>query len=301
MNVDQVEKSALWVTVAANLTMAAAGWFTFGLTNSQAILLDGNFSFILALATVIAIYISKNKHKKSVTFPYGNYVYEAAFVLSKGLLILGIIVMAFFQNAIKIFEYFQGVQPEPVVLVPIYYYTGFILVLTLFLLLFFKRQNKKISNKSGILLVEAESAKVDGFLTLAMGLAFLSISFIPEGSSLDFFHYIGDSIIVILISLIMVGSPLKIIKSSFIELGGGSIENQQEKQEIESAIKEVVQNDFSFSTFISKMGSGYLVVVYIEMENIDLSIDAYRRVQKKIKHKLKTNFTTISVEIALKD
>jgi predicted Co/Zn/Cd cation transporter (cation efflux family) len=280
--------------------MATAGWIAFDLTNSQAILLDGNFSFVLAIATIIAIYISKNKHKKTATFPYGSYVFEAAFVLSKGLLILGIIVMAFIQNAIKIIEYFQGKKIEPVVMVPIYYYTVFILIFTMILLLFFNHQNKKINNKSGLLLVEAESAKIDGVLTLAMGLAFLLISFIGVGSRFEFLLYVGDSIIVIIISLIMVGSPLKIIKSSFIELGGGSIENQQEKEEIENAINEVIKDGFSFSTFISKVGSGYLVVVYIEAQNDDYSIKEYRLVQQEIKQKLKDSFPVIAVEIALK-
>ncbi|RLD78053.1 MAG: cation transporter, partial [Bacteroidetes bacterium] len=123
--------------------MAAAGWITFDLTGSQAMLLDGNFSFVLALATFIAIFIPKNKHKKSNTFPFGNYVYEAAFVLSKGLLILGIVITAFFQNSLKIFDFFQGEKGEPVPMTPIYYYTVFILILTLALMGFFKNQNKK--------------------------------------------------------------------------------------------------------------------------------------------------------------
>lgn len=301
MNVDQIEKRALRVTIVANLLMAIAGWITFGLTNSQAILLDGNFSFILAIATLIAINISKNKHKKTKTFPFGSYVFEAAFVLSKGLLILGIISMAFFQNAVKIFEYFQGEIIEPVVLIPIYYYTFFILILTLILLLFFKNQNRKINNKSGILLVEATSVKIDGVLTLATGAAFLLMSFINMGSSLEFLLYIGDSIIVILIAVIMVGEPLKIIKSSFIEMGGGSLQNQQEKKEIEVVIEQVVKDRFTYSTFISKVGSVYLVVIYIELENMELGLEEYRSAQKEIKQVLKENFTTIIVEIALKE
>ena len=301
MNVDQIEKRALRVTIVANVLMAIEGWITFGLTNSQAILLDGNFSFILAIATLIAINISKNKHKKTKTFPFGRYVFEAAFVLSKGLLILGIISMAFFQNAVKIFEYFQGEIIEPVVLIPIYYYTFFILILTLILLLFFKNQNRKINNKSGILLVEATSVKIDGVLTLATGAAFLLMSFINMGSSLEFLLYIGDSIIVILIAVIMVGEPLKIIKSSFIEMGGGSLQNQQEKKEIEVVIEQVVKDRFTYSTFISKVGSVYLVVIYIELENMELGLEEYRSVQKEIKQVLKENFTTIIVEIALKE
>ena len=300
MSVDNIEKRALWVTVVANLIMAIAAWVTFKLTNSQAILLDGNFSFVLALATVIAIIISKNKHKKTGTFPYGNYVYEAAFVLSKGLLILGIIIMAFFQNFIKIIEFLQGEKAEPVVLVPIYYYAVFILVLTLGLLYFFNRQNKKINHKSSLLVVEAEAAKVDGILTFTTGLVFFLISFIAVGSAFDFFLYIGDSLIVIVISLAMVGSPLKIIKNAFIELGGGTLQNQQEKQEIEGVIQQQVADAFSFDSYISKMGSGYLVVVYVEPEK-DITIQDFVLVQQQIKERLKNDFPVISVEISLKD
>ena len=160
MNVDKIENRTLKITVVANLVMAIAGWVTYNLTDSQAMLLDGNFSFILAIATFVAIYISKNKHKKSATFPFGNYVYEAAFVLSKGVLILGIIIMAVFQNAIKILDYFQGIKEEPIVLEPIYYYTAFILVLSFGLMAFFNVQNKRVNNQSSLLLVEKQAVKV---------------------------------------------------------------------------------------------------------------------------------------------
>ena len=75
MNTDRIEKRTLWITVIVNIIMAAAGWITYDLTGSQAMLLDGNFSFVLALATLIAIYISKIKHKKTKTFPFVSYAY----------------------------------------------------------------------------------------------------------------------------------------------------------------------------------------------------------------------------------
>jgi len=301
METDVVEKRALQVTVAANILMAIAAWITFGLTNSQAILLDGNFSFVLAIATVIALIISKIKHKRSETFPYGNYVFEAAFVLSKGLLILGIIITAFFQNAVKIMDYFRGERAETVVLVPIYYYTLFILVLTAGLLLFFNRQNKRINNQSSMLVVEAKSAKVDGMLTLATGLVFFLISFIAAGSKIDFLLYIGDSLIVIIISLAMLGLPLKIIKNAFIELGGGTLQNQQEKKEIEDVIGQVVNNTFTFDSYISKVGSGYLVVVYVVSVSKINDLQHFVSIQQQIKEKLKNNFPVISIEISVKD
>jgi predicted Co/Zn/Cd cation transporter (cation efflux family) len=299
VHLDRIENKGLWVTVAANLVMATAGWITFKFTGSQAMLLDGNFSFVLAVATFIAIFISKNKHKKTSTFPFGSYVYEAAFVLSKGLLILGIIIMAFIQNLIRIIQYFQGVKVQAVVLTPIYYYTGFILVFTLALLWFFNRQNKLINHQSSILLVEAESAKVDGALTLVTGLAFFLISFVVVGSKMEFLLYIGDALIVVAMSLIIVRTPVHIIRNAFIELGGGTIQNQQEKQRIEKIVGEIILDAFSFQTYITKLGTWYLVVIYVEPREKSIDVEQYKAIQNKIKKDLQHIFPTISVEITL--
>jgi len=301
MSIDKIEKKVLRITVIINLIMAIAGWITFDLTGSQAMLLDGNFSFILAAANFIAIYISKNKHKKTKTFPFGSYVYEAAFVLSKGLLILGIVTTAFFQNSLKILDFFQGEKSDPIYMTPIYYYTVFILILTFGLLWFFKNQNKKINNQSSMLMVEAESAKIDGGLTLATGLVFFLLSFIVVGSKLDFMLYIGDSIIVIVLSLIMIRSPLKIIKYAFIELGGGTLQDLNEKQRIEQAIDEVVSGKFPFHSYITKVGSGYLIVIYIDPKVEIVNVQEFKKMQQQIKNKIQNNFSTILVEIALGD
>ena len=299
MNVDKIENRTLKITVVANLVMAIAGWVTYNLTDSQAMLLDGNFSFILAIATFVAIYISKNKHKKSATFPFGNYVYEAAFVLSKGVLILGIIIMAVFQNAIKILDYFQGVKEEPIVLEPIYYYTAFILVLSFGLMAFFNVQNKRVNNQSSLLLVEKQAVKVDAILTAVTGLVFFLLSFIDMGTKLDIFLYIGDSIIVVVLCIFMITSPLSIIRNAFIELGGGTIQNKEEKQQIEATIKAVVSNEYTFESFISKIGSGYLIVVYINPNAETIHVDDFKLIRQRIKDELKDCYPAIYVETTL--
>lgn len=300
MKIDQVEHRALWVTVVVSLVMAFAGWITYHLTGSEAMLLDGNFSFVLAGATIIAIIISKNKHKKSKVFPFGNYVYEAAFVLSKGLLILGIIIAAFFQNMVKILNYMNGDQSEILPLTPIYYYVGFVLILTGGLLWYFRIENKKIEYKSSILKVESESAKIDGGLTLATGIAFFLMSFIEQGSSLEFLLYTGDSIIVLVLGISMIGSPIQIIKNAFIELGGGSLQNKAEKEKIESVVREVIQDQFSFDSFITKLGSGYWIVVYIDF-NLNVEVKKFQELRADLIKVLQKDFETIFVEIALKN
>ena len=299
--IDKIEKRSLIVMVIANIIMAFGGWITFYLTNSEAMLLDGNFSFVLAIATIIAIVISKHKHRKTATFPFGSYAYEAAFVLAKGLLILGIIIVAFIQNTVKIIDFFNGEKLEPVVLTPIYYYTVFILILTAVLIIYFKHQNKKINNRSSMLLVEESSAKIDGVLTLVTGIAFVVISFISNGSKLDFLLNIGDSLIVVVLAAIMIKIPFGIIKSSFIELGGGTLQNKEDRNEIETIVNDIIDDSYSYETFISKIGSGYLVAVYIEHNNNTDSIKTIISDQKKIKDKLSVKYPVLSVEISIKD
>lgn len=299
-SIDHIEIKTLRITVLLYIIMAIAGWVTYGLTGSQAMLLDGNISFVLALATFIAIIISKNKHTKTATFPFGSYVYEAAFILSKGLLILGIVITALLQNLFKIVDFFQGEKTEPIILTPIYYYTVFILVLTVALLWFYRHQNKKSNNQSSMLLVEAEAAKLDGMLTLATGFVFFLISFVAYDSNIDFLLYIGDSIIVILLCLGMIGIPMKIIKNAFIELGGGTLQDKKEKQKIENIIEEVILNEFSFHSYISKLGSGYLVVIYFETKKEFIEVQVLKNIQQEIKDNLLNNFPIVFVEISIK-
>lgn len=301
MKIDNIERKTLVIVVIVNLIMAVAGWVTYNISGSEAMLLDGNFSFVAAIATIVAIYISKNKHKKTDTFPYGSYVYEAAFILTKGLLILGIVVMAMLQNIFKIYDFFQGEKITPIISTPIYYYTIFITVLIAGMLLYFKRQNKRVENKSSLLLVEEKTTQVDGALTIVTGIVFFLLSFVQEGSKVDFLMYIGDSIIVILFSLVMLNGPLKIIKNSFIELGGGSIQNQEEKRNIENVIRTIISDKFSFDTFISKVGSGYLIVIYVKPINDHVTLDTFKEIQNQVKVELLTNYSAVAVEIALKN
>ena len=300
MDIQKIENKTLWITVMANLVFAIAGWVTYQYTGSEAMLLDGNFSFALCFATLLAIYISKHKHKKTAVFPYGQFVYEAAFVLSKGLLILGIIVMALSQNTLKIINFFQGEKITPIVMTPIYYYVGFVLVMTFALLYYFKKQNQKTNHKSSLLLVEAESAKVDGILTSVTGFAFFLLSFISIGSKIDFMIFIGDSIIVILMCLIMIQSPLKIIKDAFIELSGGTLQNKEDKILIETTIEKVISKGISYETYISKVGSGYLIVIYLNPNTETISLTSFGGIQEKLKNQLIPVFKFVEVEMVIR-
>lgn len=299
---DLIETSALKIGVIVNLIMAVAGWIAYAVTGSEALFLDGNFSFISAITTIGAIIIIHKKHKRTIVFPYGRYFYESFFTLTKGILILGVIIAAVFQNFIKIIEYFEGASLERLKTGPIIIYMVFMVVLCFGLAFLYQYQNKKIDFKSSILSVETKASKIDGFMTIAVGIALVLTTFVPEESKLSFLLYIGDAIIVILMAILLIKTPFQVIKEGFIELGGGSIQNLSSKEQIEKVIQQYVPEDLKVETcHISKTGSSHLVLIYATSTKPTIAIETLTKYRKSIHENIDSNFPNSEVEIVFRD
>ncbi len=298
--IDQTEIAALKVGTVLGLIMSIAGWLAYYLSNSEALLLDGNFSFVTAITTASAILIVQKRHKKTSLFPYGKYFYESFFVFFKGLLILGLTVAALFQNIIKIFDYFSGqpiVRLEPGIIL---YYSILMGFICFFLSYYYRKKNKIIADASTLLSVEAKSSKIDGYLSIVIGIVLILTTIVPENSSFSFLLYIGDAIIVILLSLFLLHIPLEIIRESFIELGGGILQDSKSKKKIENLLHKLKPENLTIEhTYVSKVGSSYLVVVYIISTKNNLDVEDIRSYRSKLQQNLRKDFTTIEVEVVL--
>ncbi|WP_420582747.1 cation transporter [Reichenbachiella sp.] len=296
-----IEQQALWVGVFANLIMAFSGYYFYFLTNSEALLLDGNFSMIATLVSGIAVYISKVKHNRSDSFPFGLYLYESLFVFFKGLILLGIILMALLQNGIEVIHFFMGDEIGQVTYGPILYYAVAMGVLSFGMSMYFNNRFRATKRQSTILQVEAKSLIIDGIMSLLLGASFLMISFIPETSPLAFLHSIGDAILVIILSVAFLKTPLTILKTSFIEIGGGSLQDQEEKEEIISWLKECSNEHLTYEkSFINKSGSSYLAVVYLSSSRTTVEVKKISEIRSQMFDKLiaKYNFTDIEIIIS---
>jgi len=298
MNIEQTETKALRIGILISFLMALAGWVTYYLSGSDAMLLDGNFSFISVVAGVVAIVISNKKHDKTKTFPFGSYVYEALFVLIKGLLMLGIILVAGLQNSLKIIAYLKGKQIETVEIGPILIYVVIVSVLCFAQFFFYKSKNKKINNSSSILHIETKSTLLDGFMSLGIGFVFMIIWFLPAASSFDFLKSIGDALIVLMMCLVFFTMPLKIIRESFIELGGGVLQDTASKELAESTIIDLLPSNLGKQgIYISKLGSSYFVLLYVSSATNTINLATVTALRKKIQESLGKMFTNVKVEI----
>lgn len=301
-NTDLIETSALKIGVVINVIMATAGWIAFSVTGSEALLLDGNFSFISAVTTVGAIIIIHKKHKRTAVFPYGRYFYESFFTLSKGILILGVIIAAVFQNAIKILEFIEGQELEKLKTGPIVIYMVLMVVLCFGLAFLYQNKNKKINFQSSILAVEAKASKIDGYMTIAVGVALVLTTFVPETSRFSFLLYIGDAIIVILMALLLLNTPFQVIKEGFIELGGGSLQNQESVKQIESIVQNHLPDELAIDRcHISKTGSSHLVLIYATSNESTIALDKLSQFRKSIHENIDADFPNSEVEIVFRD
>ncbi len=298
---DQIESSALKIGVLVNLMMAVAGWVAYSLTGSEALLLDGNFSFISALTTVGAIIIIYKKHKRTSVFPYGRYFYESFFTLSKGILILGLIIAALFQNVIKILAFIEGEDMDKLKTGPIMIYMALMLLFCFGTGIFYRFKNKKINFKSSILAVESKASFIDGYMTIAVGIALVLTSIVPETSRFSFLIYIGDSIVVILMCLFLFSIPFEVIKSGFIELAGGSLQNEESVKEIESVIQNLLPDSLKIERcHISKTGSSHLVLVYAKSTSPTITVETITHYRDSIHKKIDAEYPNSEVEIVFR-
>lgn len=301
MDIDRIEHKALRIGILLSFVMALAGWTTYYFTGSEAMLLDGNFSMISVVASVIALVISKRKHEKTKTFPFGSYVYESLFIFIKGILILGVIFVAGVQNIMKIIDFMNGVEIEPIKVDLILYYVAFITLLCFGLFLYFRTMNKKVDFQSSILKIETQSSLVDGALSLGIGIVFVIISLIPENSSLVFMTSIGDAIIVLIICLLFISIPLKIIRDAFIELGGGVLQDNPSKQVIEKAIDDSLSPAFvKQASYVSKLGSSYFIAVFISSESGVIHLDNIETFRKDVLNILHPQFQNVKIEVIVR-
>jgi predicted Co/Zn/Cd cation transporter (cation efflux family) len=143
ISTNTIERQALKYGAAINLLMAFAGWLAYYLSRSQALFLDGNFSFLMFVSLFVAIKISAIKGKKTELFPYGQFVYEALYSLLKGIMITGVLLVSFIQNTATVFHYISGGEVNILKTDVILWYAIAMVILCFGSALYYRQQNKK--------------------------------------------------------------------------------------------------------------------------------------------------------------
>lgn len=296
-----IEKRTLLIGAFINLIMAFSGWIAYYLSNSQALLLDGNFSFVIFLSLLVAIKVSAIKSIKSDLFPFGQFVFESLYSLVKGVLIVGVLLVALTDNTSKIFHFINGQEIQPIKTNIVFTYSLLMTGLCFGSAYYYKKQNSKIDNSSPILRAEHMAAVIDGFMSAGIGIALIGVSFLNPESHLGFLNYIGDAILVVILALLLGKEPFTIIRDSFIEISGGTLQNKEEKNKIETILNNHLPSDeLLIKSYITKTGSSYLVVAYLSAEQLDkLGLNKSKEMKELIIKDLNDNYQNLFFEMVL--
>ncbi len=264
---DRTERRAMLLGASGNLVMALVAWATFWFSHSEAVLLDGNYSFIVFLGMGVALAVSKLKARRTETFPLGQFFYEALYSLVKGLMIMGVILMAVATSVVRILLYVRGstdgipmLNPGPIV-----YYAAAMVVLSFALSGYYRLANRRIGDQSSILKTDTKASFVDGVLSLGILAGVLALRNAGADGQSSFVPYLADSIITIVLSVILISKPIQIIREAVIELAVGRLQDKDEYARLSTAIEEVCSPELSVSGMhMSKTGSRYLALVSVE-------------------------------------
>ncbi len=299
---DRIEKRALIAGAISNLFMAVIAWITYGLSNSEAILLDGNYSFIIFIGMGVALAVFRIKARRTETFPLGQFFYEALYGLVKGLMLFGVIVMAVVTSIVRITFYIGGntenipmLNPDPIL-----YYALAMAAICFGLAAFYRSSNRRIGDQSTLLKTDGKASFVDGMLSLGIAVGVIFLRNTGAEGNTSFVPYLADSIITLVLAATLIGKPIEIIRESIIELALGVLQNKEQYEECAAIIRDTCAPDFDVDRlYMSKTGSRYLAVALIHPADnrLELSLDVLEKRRNRIISRLRPRYPHLILQL----
>lgn len=254
------EKRALVVGLIINLVSSILGLSFYFITRSLSIFLDALISLILCVSTLVSIRVSNaSVQEPSEKYPLGRYAIENLFVLFRSIMLICTIVFSFTSGASNIFSFLFSRQETMAEInnLALILYAVVMSGLCFLITVVYSHYNKKLNNKSSIIRIEIMASLFDGFVTvvaIASLLAFQNISFLSQISS------IGDSITVMMLSILYIFKPIKELIEQMNILTDRRMHPEEEK-----ALKKELSKLFTEITFydiyICDSGSQYNIYI----------------------------------------
>ena len=216
------EARALRLGTLGNLIGAISALIVYLRSGSDALMLDGLYTAVMAGASVIAGRVSvAAQQPRSRAYPFGASGQEPLYVLFRTLVLLGILAFAVVSAAGKLISHLQGSALPPLRLAGLGWYFSAMVLLNLGLWLVFRNAWARGARQNTMLQSMASSARVDALISAGTGVALLG-SPLLLGTPLAGGVPIADSLLVLLLSLVLLPEPLGILRAAVAEAAGSS-------------------------------------------------------------------------------
>ena len=218
------ERQALLLGIAGNLVGSVCSFGMFLHSNSDALLLDGLYTAVMAASGLVALQVSRAAHApRSRAYPFGASGQEPLYQLFQSLVILGMVVVAGLGAAGKVITVASG-GPAPVLeLSGLGWYFTTMVLLNLALGWQFGRSWRLSGGQSDLLLDNSHTALFDAAITAGTGVALLG-SPLLQTTPLAAIAPITDSLIVLVLSDLFLPAPLQSLGRAIAESAGVSVD-----------------------------------------------------------------------------
>ena len=236
-------------------------------SGSDALLLDGLYTAVMAGASVIAGQVSRTAlQPRSRAYPFGASGQEPLYVLFRTLVLLGIIAFAMISAAGKVISYVQGGAIPAVRLDGLGLYFSAMVLLNLWLWRVFIGSFKRSGSNNSMLFGMAISARFDALISAGTGMALLG-SPLLLGTPLSPLVPIADALLVLVLSVALLGEPIAILRDAVAEASGSSCSIPPETQgrcclAITPALKQ--QECELLELAMIRLGRTFTAVAYVE-------------------------------------
>ena len=267
------EKSAMTVSLYANLFFVIIELVMAIYTGSQAVLLDAVYDGIEFCMLLPSIFLIPLLYKPSnEKHPFGYMQFETLFLVIKGITMAAVTIGLIANNINILLHGGSSISFHTVA-----YFELFACALGIIVFFFLRRKNKALN--SPLITVEMMGWEIDSIISLGMAGAF----FLPLWISFDWFQpfipYL-DPLITVILSIIMLPAPIKTVISSTRDLM--LIPPEEETlQEIKQTVEPIIQGcNYSDVYYdIVRTGRKLWISTYITLDKDEVSLYKFKILQ----------------------
>jgi len=298
MNQKKIELQSLIVSAIVNFIMSVSGIVVFCITKLQALFLDGFFSLIAFISTLMAIVFSRTSKKKNKSYPTGMFFLEPLYGIIKAILMFVLLATSLYESGATAFTYFNTGVGATIYFDPILPYTIIMVIMSFALSYFNKKQNEKINKASIMLTAESKSNFVDGVISGGVGILIMLLYFIDINGKLGFLHYPGHFFITLLLVAFALKEPIKLFAISLRELSGATVKDKEIKSKVRRIVaKEIREEDLHNRFEVYKIGMHIRVVILL---NDNVEKETLQRLKSETIKEIKESFDSVSIEFVLR-
>ncbi|MEO5911601.1 MAG: cation diffusion facilitator family transporter [Pelobium sp.] len=288
------EALILKVSMTANLLLAIFAFYYAIKTGSEAIKLDGYYSFAGFILALISLWVVKIIQKpESSNYNFGHSLFEPLFNLIKGVMILAIVL----SSAINAIKSLLSGGNNPSFDMSIVYFLIATITCLLLTVLFYKKNN---TVPSPIVYVEYKNWSMDTMISASIGAVFITSFYFQNTNYVSWIKYV-DPVITLIIIAITLRFPYFTIKTGLKEILLSAPDKdivERINLDINKVISEYDFDDYNFKA--TKTGREIYLLVQIRVVNENDALYKLKiqdNVRGDLKRQLDKHFDNIKLDV----